>query len=369
MLHAGMAVPSGADYTYIEQAHFKVKCIRGQDGRRGPDGMDGPKGKQGPPGVTGIPEKSPPGQPGAMGTPGRRGDDGIDGHPGRKGYPGPIGIPGPRGPAGAPGVKGIKGEPATVLRYRPSYPPYPRYSINGRRGQQGDLGRAGSSGAPGMPGIQGARGQRGDTGTTGPVGPAGLKGNPGDPGPSSYGGVVYVRWGSSSCREDISRVYTGRMGGSASNNRGGAAEYLCLPENPEYSFQSRFGEQKHSVVYGTEYSDPLVPGRDHHNAACTVCFTFNSSTVITVPGKTSCPRDWTVEYQGYLMSESITANGRTVYECIDKNMGSAPGSQDSDTLSGHLYHVEANCGVNTCPPSYYDKEKELACTVCSNYFP
>jgi hypothetical protein len=88
--------------------------------------------------------------------------------------------------------------------------------------------------------------------------------------------------------------------------------------------------------------------------------------MITIPGKTTCPQLWTREYQGYLMSDFLGANSRTMYICIDGSMESVPGSQSS-AQSSSLHHVEANCGETICPPSAYDEEKELTCVVCSNH--
>ena len=53
---------------------------------------------------------------------------------------------------------------------------------------------------------------------------------------------------------------------------------------------------------------------------------------------------------------------RTMYECVDKNPDSVPGSA-SDTNGAFFYHVEANCNGMLCPP--YDPQKELTCAVCT----
>ena len=44
---------------------------------------------------------------------------------------------------------------------------------------------------------------------------------------------------------------------------------------------------------------------------------------------THCPTDWTVEYVGYLMTQYYNTNGRSMYECVDKNPERIPNlSQD-----------------------------------------
>ena len=115
-----------------------------------------------------------------------------------------------------------------------------------------------------------------------------------------------------------------------------------------------------NYVYGAEYETGGAPLRavNQHNVPCSVCY---AST--RVPAKTQCPSTWTLEYSGYLMSEARwNSYSRTMYECIDKNPDSVPGSASS-TNGALFHHVEANCNGMLCPP--YDPQKELTCAVCT----
>ena len=38
-----------------------------------------------------------------------------------------------------------------------------------------------------------------------------------------------------------------------------------------------------------------------------------------IPAKNTCPKTWTTEYQGYLMSERSIHKHNAVYECVDKD--------------------------------------------------
>ena len=156
-------------------------------------------------------------------------------------------------------------------------------------------------------------------------------------------------------------MYAGRTGVTFSGHQGGAANYLCMPNDPEYSLSYRHGVLRSSYVYGAEYEQPLVSGRNQHNAPCAVCNVPTKATVMMIPAKTTCPSGWTREYYGYLMSEHIS-HRRTMYECVDVSMESIPGSQNH-TDGGHFYHVEAHCNGMACPP--YSNYKELTCAVCS----
>ena len=224
-----------------------------------------------------------------------------------------------------------------------------RDGLPGAQGPQGPQGDPGPAGGP--PGPQGQPGARGATGPQGPVGPAGPR----------SGGLVFTRWGKSMCpsTSGTERLYLGRAGTSY-HAHGGASNYLCMPEDPQYSSNSRSGVQGHSYIYGVEYEAP-IGGTGNDDARCAVCYVSTRETVLMIPAKTSCPPNWTREYHGYLMSEEHRY-GRTNYVCVDSSFEAVPGSQ-GHVPSGHFYHVEATCSSMPCPP--YVNHKELTCVVCT----
>ena len=110
-------------------------------------------------------------------------------------------------------------------------------------------------------------------------------------GPAVHG-VIYTRWGKSTCRSEVNHVYAGRTGSSFYLHQGGGANYICMPNDPEYSSYIP-GVQGHSFVYGTEYEGPpLAPGMIQHNAPCAVCNVSNKSRVLMIPAKLTCPMQW-----------------------------------------------------------------------------
>ena len=188
--------------------------------------------------------------------------------------------------------------------------------------------RDGRDGLTGLPGRDGENGEKGDKGITGPPRPQGPPGTPG------VGLVVYTRWGNTSCpsTEGTSLVYSGITAGSWWSNTGGGANYLCMPEDPDYSTFIT-GVQADSRIYGTEYQtqsgQTALPGVHQHNVPCAVCRT-QQETVLMIPGKTQCPDSWREEYQGYLMSNcDASQHYRTMYECVDGNPETIPGSCSS----------------------------------------
>ena len=256
---------------------------------------------------------------------GRDGREGRDGAKGEKGEIGSRGEKGDRGPFGPHGI----------------------------RGPQGTVGVKGEIGMPGLPGPQGVQG---------PIGPKGERGPPG------VAGVVYTRWGKSSCPriQGTELVYSGLAGGSHHDHSGGAANYLCLPNNPQYGSYGS-GAQSGSYVYAAEYtgfSGQPMRGVHDHDAPCAICFASTRGSLLMIPAKTSCPAGWTEEYDGYLMSERHNIKSRTMYICVDRSPESVPDENGHNGNRVELFMVEAKCtGGLHCPP--YNEQKELTCVVCT----
>ena len=192
----------------------------------------------------------------------------------------------------------------------------------------------------------------------------GDRGLPGPPGPS-VGGVVYTRWGRTTCPNitGTQLVYAGRAAGGRYIYKGGGANRLCLPNDPNY-LQYRSGYQtERDYLYGSEYETSGGPLSAFHNqnVPCAVCYVTTRGTVLMIPGKTSCPSSWTQEYNGYLMTE-LYSHHRSTYECIDQNPESVPGGTGNQD-GALFYFVEATCTGIACPP--YTAGRELACAVCT----
>ena len=186
----------------------------------------------------------------------------------------------------------------------------------------------------------------------------------GPPGPRS-GGVVYTRWGRTTCPNTIGTelAYSGRAGGSYVTQQGGGANYLCMPDDPDYISASN-GVQGHSPIHGAEYhtaGGALGHLASDHNVPCAVCHATTRSSTMMIPAKTQCPISWTQEYIGYLMS-NYKGNHRGTFTCVDKDAEVVEGeAQNSQGVLFH--HTEATCNGLQCPP--YDEEKELTCVVCT----
>ena len=254
---------------------------------------------------------------------GRDGRDGRDGLVGEKGEPGLLGPPGPLG------GKGFQGPPG----------------ILGPRGPAGE------------------KGQRGERGETGVRGDPGLRGPQGVQGPSA-GGAVYTRWGRTTCPTDqgTQLVYAGTAGGTNTHDKGGGANILCMPDNPDH-LQHRSGVQGHNYVVGAVYAYPTMTSNTAHYAPCAVCHVATRSVAVMIPAKTQCSTNWTVEYTGYLMSDYRGRTSRFVYECVDKDRESRGVTIQPGRIEAAFHYVEPLCYGLSCPP--YHAEKELTCVVCT----
>ena len=162
-------------------------------------------------------------------------------------------------------------------------------------GPPGVEGERGVAGSPGT-GTVGEKGMRGDPGLRETVGEPGLQGTP-------AGGAVYTHWGRTTCPtvQGTHLLYSGRAGGSPNQHKGGAANYMCLPNDPDH-LQYQSGVQRNGHIGGVEY--------------------------------------WS-----------------------DKNPESVPGLNSGSNPAAYFYLVEPLCNGLSC--ALYDDEKELTCVVCT----
>jgi len=180
---------------------------------------------------------------------------------------------------------------------------------------------------------------------------------------------VYTRWGRTTCPSTpgTQLLYAGRAAGSHFTQSGGGANYICLPEQPQYSTYTAGTQSGRVYLYGAEYQ--TRNGQDigplssfgEHNVPCAVCYASTRGTVVMIPARLSCPSSWTREYYGYLMAEWYRHH-RKMFECVDRYPQSVPGSA-ANTDGALFYHVEAKCNGIPCPP--YNAHKEIMCVVCT----
>ena len=125
------------------------------------------------------------------------------------------------------------------------------------------------------------------------MGTPGLKGAMGAPGLKGTGteGVVYVRWGHTSCPSGGAQlVYMGRAGGAHYQNSGGGGNPQCLPLDPTF-YKTISGSQSYGYMYGAEYQETnnLVSNSHDKDVPCAVCYVATRNTLYMIPAKYTCP--------------------------------------------------------------------------------
>ena len=158
--------------------------------------------------------------------------------------------------------------------------------------------------------------------------------------------------------------YPGFIASGYYSHKGGGGEYICVPSQPKYGKYTN-GLDCGARIYGTEYQESFPFNRNvgNHDAPCVVCYVRSRGTQLMIPARDDCPRGWTEECHGYLMTEHYDHSMSRNFICVDHQPESVPGSHSSHN-GALLYLVEANCGhFSGCPPYY--NGRELTCAVCT----
>ncbi|XP_052077962.1 uncharacterized protein LOC127715882 [Mytilus californianus] len=178
---------------------------------------------------------------------------------------------------------------------------------------------------------------------------------------SKTSGATYIRWARKQCPgNDTELVYSGWAGGSFYDQPGAAAEYMCLPPDPDFVKTSGgdFGR-----MFGAEFdSDFLASGATSEDVPCALCRPKHSSSAIMIPGKNTCYSVWKMEYHGYLASGNYIHTAASSFVCVDIQPEYIIGGLDGH--DGKLFlEVIAKCGSLKCPP--YKPSYPLTCVVCT----
>ncbi|XP_076070769.1 uncharacterized protein LOC143042370 [Mytilus galloprovincialis] len=174
-------------------------------------------------------------------------------------------------------------------------------------------------------------------------------------------GTTYIRWGRKQCpNNNTDLIYSGFAGGSHYTDTGAAAEYVCLPPDPNYVKTSGNDAGR---MYGGEFNNNFfAPNAQDEDVPCALCRTTQATSVIMIPGKNTCYNGWKIEYHGYLASGYHTHTAASAYVCVDKNPEYIMGGVNQN-LGILFYEVLTKCGSLKCPP--YINDYPLTCVVCS----
>ncbi|GBN04638.1 hypothetical protein AVEN_167399-1, partial [Araneus ventricosus] len=111
-----------------------------------------------------------------------------------------------------------------------------------------------------------------------------------------------------------------------------------------------------------------VQGRNvssDQSISCSVCFIEERTAATVFPGRTQCPPEWTMEYNGFLTTKDIRSR-KGDYICLDSH--SEP-SENQVLVMGkmekhdHVSDVKLACG--TLPCNKFQKDALIPCVVCT----
>ncbi|XP_078339787.1 short-chain collagen C4-like [Crassostrea virginica] len=175
-------------------------------------------------------------------------------------------------------------------------------------------------------------------------------------------GGVFVRWGRKECPgNNTELIYSGYAGGSWWDHTGSAAEFVCLPPDPDLT--TKYTSSR-ALMYGAEYDSGEFSPRAENgdDLPCSVCRSTAGSSVLMIPGKSSCYDGWSLQYHGDLVAGAYSHKAATQYICLDEHSGTVAGGHHN--YDGKVFYpVKAVCGSLTCPP--YQDNRYLSCAVCT----
>nr|KAG5710123.1 hypothetical protein BaRGS_006642 [Batillaria attramentaria] len=112
----------------------------------------------------------------------------------------------------------------------------------------------------------------------------------------------------------------GAAGGSKYQDKGGAANRLCLTMEPE--FDETVPSSHHTYLQGAEYDN--IAGHHDHDVPCSVCRAPQSTTIM-VPATLTCPTGWVTQYTGHLVAGHYRHDASSEYQCLDREQERMPG--------------------------------------------
>ena len=172
--------------------------------------------------------------------------------------------------------------------------------------------------------------------------------------------VTYIRWGNSTCPYGANIIYKGVAAGGRHNHKGAPSNMMCLPLNGTRYLNSQGGSYR---AYAVEYQVGGIHNHANcHNMPCALCEVTGRVNRIMVPSHYECPYGWHKEYNGYIMSGSLSQEGSSMFHCIDESLEQvkSSGACENVHLLGTIFTDESSLLHE--PNS---GGQELPCVVCT----
>ncbi|CAG2243301.1 unnamed protein product [Mytilus edulis] len=155
----------------------------------------------------------------------------------------------------------------------------------------------------------------------------------------------------------------GFAAGGYFDEEGSAAEYICLPSDPNLG--ATLSDNNYGSIYGAEYETNSFHsggGLWNNDVPCAVCRSTTASHTLMIAAKNKCYDGWFTEYVGELMDGNHQQKAASSFVCVDKNPEKILGGEAN--RDGKLfYSIKTFCGSLKCQP--YQNNRLLPCVVCS----
>ncbi|GBN33521.1 hypothetical protein AVEN_55989-1, partial [Araneus ventricosus] len=184
------------------------------------------------------------------------------------------------------------------------------------------------------------------------------------------GGATYVHWGQDSCGSQRSQAIQKGIIASTDQIKGGSSSIICLSDDPEWDDDTAPYKRHH------RYYSKLAPIRIQRRnvssekpISCAVCFTEERTSATVFPGRTQCPHEWTMEYEGYLATKDAIVSLKGDIICLDShskvndNKILVTDKSGAPWKSEHISDVKMGCGILPCDK--FKKDALVPCVVCT----
>ncbi|CAG2243300.1 unnamed protein product [Mytilus edulis] len=132
--------------------------------------------------------------------------------------------------------------------------------------------------------------------------------------PGQGSGATYVRWGRKECPgNNTELVYSGYAAGGYYNEEGSAAEYICLPPDPNLG--ATWSDSHYGSIYGAEYeSDGFGGGVWNDDVPCYAAGGYyneegSAADYICLPPDPNLGATWSDSHYGSIYGAEYESNG------------------------------------------------------------
>ena len=180
---------------------------------------------------------------------------------------------------------------------------------------------------------------------------------------------MYTRWAECTCPLDTTLLYDGIIVQAANM----LTNLLCIPQESTSSNQSDATTTTTTNTTPPSHITRMEPLLYTNQLGvtdaipCALCHISNHSTIFTFSGRSTCPGDWTRQYNGHLITSYEFST--TDILCADERLSREIRWRDTNTgtvIRNGVNMLETVCGEGMASCQGYEAGQLMPCVVCSN---